>query len=242
MDYYTRVERGKIAGVSEEVLESVARALRLDDIEHDHLLHLVRSMRGSHVVRRSHRAEPQVRPETQRVLDSIALPALIQNARLDILAANRIGWAVYPYAREVGSGTFNHLKFQLLDPRARNFYRDWELTTKNAVALLRAAAGRDPEDESISQLVGELSTHSERFRQLWASSHDVLGFRRGVKRYRHPLVGEIDFDLASFDLAGEPGLVMLVYSVQPGSPSADALQILANWSASSPAGFCPAGS
>ncbi|MDR7302940.1 MmyB family transcriptional regulator [Haloactinomyces albus] len=130
----------------------------------------------------------------------------MHDTRLDVLAADQLGWAVHPHAQEAEGGTFNPLKFQLLDPRALTFYREWELSTNNAVALLRAAAGRDPGDEGIIQLVGELSTHSERFRQLRACSHNVLRSREGVKRYRHPLVGEIDFDFASFDVSGEPGL------------------------------------
>jgi transcriptional regulator with XRE-family HTH domain len=240
VDYYTRLERGKVAGVSEEVLDAIARALQLNDTEREHLWSLARSVRRPSRGSRQHRrgqteavSARQIRPQLQFVLDAITVPAFIENGRLDIVAANPIGWAVHPHAREARPGPFNQLKFQLLDPRAPDFYLDWEQSTTNAVALLRAAVGRAPDDPGLIQLVGELSNHSDRFRKLWAA-HDVLRFRYGAKRYRHPVVGEVSFDYQSFDVSGEPDLVMLVYSIEPGSPAAEAIQLLANWGDTTP--------
>lgn len=228
VDYYTRLERGKMAGASEDVLEAVARALQLDEVEREHLFSLARSVRLGGAKRRGRRTASTVRPHLQHVLDAIQVPAFIENARLDIVAANELGWAVYPHAREAGPGPFNQPKFQMLDPRAKDFYLDWELATTNAVALLRAAVGHNPDDPGLITLVGELSTQSDRFRKLWAA-HDVLRFRHGAKRYRHPVVGDVSFEYESFEVSGEPGLVMLVFGVEPSSPTAEAVRVLSEW-------------
>jgi transcriptional regulator with XRE-family HTH domain len=227
-DYYTRLERGKITGVSDEVLEAIARALQLGDVEREHLLSLARAVRPSPAARQPRKPKPRVRPQLQRVLDTFPSPAYIQNGRLDLVAANSIGWALFPHAQEAGPGQFNHLRFQFLDPRSRDFYRDWNTGTNNSVALLRAAVAHDPNDEESMKLVGELSMKSGRFRSLWAA-HNVLRFRHGVKKYHHPIVGDLDFDFESFEVSGEPDLLMVVYVAEPHSPSAEAMQLLANW-------------
>jgi hypothetical protein len=166
------------------------------------------------------------------VVDAMDVPALILNSRFDIVTANRLGWEVYPHAKQYlarGDGKrFNYLRFQLLDPRAQDFYLDWELAVRNGVALLREAAGRDSTDEELHALIGELSAKSELFRTLWAS-HNVLRYRRGKKRYRHPLVGELIFESQSFTVAGDAALSLFVYTMEPDSPTADALRILGNW-------------
>ena len=227
-DYYTRLERGKITGVSDEVLEAIARALQLGEVERDHLMSLARAIRPSPAARQPRKVKPRVRPQLQRVLDTFPVPAYIQNSRLDLVAANSIGWSLFPHAQEAGPGQFNHLRFQFLDPRSRDFYRDWNTGTNNSVALLRAAVAHDPNDEESMKLVGELSMKSDRFRTLWAA-HDVLRFRHGAKKYHHPIVGDLDFDFESFEVSGEPELLMVVYVVEPHSPTAEAMQLLANW-------------
>lgn len=231
VDYYTRLEQGKITGVSDDVLEAVARALQLNDVEHDHLMSLSRSIRSTRAIRRPMPARVQVRPHVQGVLDALNTPAFIQNSRLDILAANALGWAIYPHAKEFGPGKYNHLRFLFLDPRGREFYRNWEHHTNNGVAVLKAALAETPEDESIIRLVGELSSKSPAFRELWGQ-HDVLQYRNGTKQYRHPLVGDLDFTFESFEVRGEPGLLLAVYVVEADSPTADALTILASWDCS----------
>ncbi|MFF5078594.1 helix-turn-helix transcriptional regulator [Actinoplanes sp. NPDC000266] len=222
VDYYTRLERGRVAGASREVLDAVARALRLGEDERDHFLSLVAAIQRTRPERPAGR--PVVRPELRRVLDALATPAFIQNDRLDFLYANRLGRAVF--SLQPGE-PFNTLRFQLLDPRARDFYLDWEGATHNGVAVLRASAGRDPGDQHIARLVDELSARSDYFRALWAS-HDVLRYRRGAKRYRHPLAGELTFDYESFRVNDDPALTMLVYTAEPGSRTARALTFLAS--------------
>ncbi|MEU4777260.1 helix-turn-helix transcriptional regulator [Micromonospora sp. NPDC023633] len=229
VDYYTRLERGKVAGVSQEVLEAVARALQLDEDEREHLLHLVESIqpvRPAHPRRTAKRAA--VRPELQRVLDSLTVPAFIQNNRLDFVAANHLGRAIYSLPQPGDGEPFNPLRYQFLDARAQEFYRDYELATTNGVALLRAAAGENPTDEGIIKLVGELSTQSESFRTLWAA-HNVLRYRHGAKRYQHPIVGDLDFDYESLQVTDTPALTMIVYTLEPNSPTQQALQLLASW-------------
>ncbi len=227
-DYYTRLEQGKSTGVSDDVLESIARALQLDDVEREHLMTLTRSIRSTRAIRRPVPPTPTVRAGTQAVLDAITVPAFLQNARLDMLAANSIGWAIYPHAKGTQSGRFNHLRYQFLDPRARDFFRDWDLATNNSVALLKTALTAEPDDPETIKLVGELSTQSARFRTLWAE-HDVLRYRHGVKRYQHPLVGQLDFTFESYAVNGEPGLMMSVYVPEPNSSTSQALGLLASW-------------
>lgn len=238
-DYYAKLERGNARGASAEVLEAIARALQLDDTERDHLLNLVEIV--SPPRRRSARARTRttVAPGTQAVLDALTLPALVENARLDIVAANRLGAALYDLPDpEVGGEPFNAARFQFLDPRAADFFLDFARAKRNAVALLHQAAGRDPHDEELVRLVGELSTHSREFRGLWAA-HDVIRYQRGTKRYRHPTVGDLEFGYESFDLTTEPGLTMLVYTVEPSSPTAERVALLASW-ASTPTAPDPA--
>ncbi|MFG1992467.1 hypothetical protein ACGFJ7_21055 [Actinoplanes sp. NPDC048988] len=154
--------------------------------------------------------------ELRRVLDALSTPAFRRNERLDVVYANQLGRAVF----SIDDVPFNTLRLQLLDPRAREFYRDWEGATRNGVAVLRASAGRHPTDENIAGLVDELSAHSDFFRTLWAA-HDVLQYRRGAKRYHHPLAGDLDFDYESFRVNDAPALTMLVYTAD--SPSARAV-------------------
>jgi transcriptional regulator with XRE-family HTH domain len=226
VDYYTRIERGKVDGTSQEVLDAIARALQLSDAERDHLMNLVRVRKTKQPVRRP--AARGVPRNLQHVLDSITVPALVQNSRLEIIGANDIGKALYSLRADESGFPHSHVLFQFLNPDASVFYRDWELAKRNSVALLRAAAGRDPHDESLIKLVGQLSTQSEEFRQLWAS-HNVLNYRAGAKRYRHRIVGDVEFGYESFPVASDPTLTMLVYTVEPNSPTADAIALLASW-------------
>lgn len=236
VDYYTRLERGRVQGISEEILVAVSRALRLDDVEHEHLLRLVQSLRpgAERRTRRRRTAPREPDGSLQRLIDTISGPAYLQNSRLDILAANRIGWKLFPHAEQhlaQNDGTpFNSLRFQVLDPRAKDFYEDWELAVRNGTAALHEAAGRQQGDKELFALIGELSARSEHFRTLWAS-HDVLRYRRSPKRYHHPLVGEVVFDAQSFTVDADPDLSLLVYMVEPGSPTADAMRILEGWTA-----------
>ena len=229
VDYYTRLERGNASGVSETVLESLARALQLDEAERAHLFDLARAMQTS-PPRRRRRAQKAIRPAVQHMLDAMAgVPAFVRNGRLDILGANELGRALY-------AGQFdsvqppNTARFFVLDDRAPSFYVEWDRVARDVVAVLRAEAGRDPYDRDLSDLVGELSTRSEVFRTLWAA-HDVHAHSTGLKRFLHPVVGELNLTFEAMELVADPGLTMFVYTAEPGSKSEQALNLLASWTA-----------
>jgi len=230
-EYYTRLERGNATGVSESVIDGIAHALQLDEAERAHLLDLIRTAGTTRAPRR--RPAPQrVRPTVQRVLDSMSgTPAFVLNGRLDILAANELGLALYSpiYADPVGPP--NNARFVFLDPHATEFFRDWNKAANDTVALLRAEAGRDPYDRELSDLIGELSTRSDEFRVRWAA-HNVRIHTTGVKLIHHPVVGDLDLPFESFPLAADPSQNLLTYTPEPRSPSQDALSLLASWVAS----------
>jgi transcriptional regulator with XRE-family HTH domain len=230
VEYYTRLERGSLAGVSESVLEALARALQLDDAERAHLFDLARAAGpGSRTRRRP--AQQKIRPGVQLALDAITgAPAFVGNGRLDILAANQLGYALYSdlYASPVRPA--NHARFIFLDERSHQFYADWDRAANDTVAVLRTAAGRDPFDRGLTDLVGELSTRSEEFRTRWAA-HNVRQHFTGVKHFRHPIVGELRLLFEAMEVSADAGLTLYVYSAEPGTPSDDALRLLASWAA-----------
>jgi transcriptional regulator with XRE-family HTH domain len=230
-DWYVRLEKGHIAGVSEDVLEAVARALRLDEAERAHLFDLARAAKPTRAPRR--RSKVQVRPRVQWLLDSMSSSAVIAlNGRMDILAANTLGRALYSSVFDDPRRPANIARFQFLDPRARDFHTDWDGAANTTVAILRTEAGRNPDDRDLRELVGELSTLSEEFRTRWAA-HDVRIHRTGIKTFRHPAVGELDLVYHSTTLPteGHEDLAMTAYTAEPGTPSEDALRLLASWAA-----------
>jgi len=239
VDYYTRLERGNLSGASETVLEAIARALQLDDTERAHLFDLARATQAA-PMRRRRRSPRQVRPSVQQMLDAMAgVPAFVRNARLDILAANTLGRALYSQHFESPAQPPNTARFVFLDERSKSFYLDWDRIAGDAVAILRAEAGRDPYDRGLSDLVGELSTRSELFRTLWAT-HNVYRHDAGTKRFHHPIIGELTVNWEAMELVADPGLTMFVYTAEPGSKSEQALNLLASWIAT-PDQIQPAG-
>ena len=193
--YYTRLERGDMSGVSQSVLEALARALELDDAERAHLFDLARAAQPTVARPRRRRAKQRVRPEVQWTLEGITgAAAFVGNQRLDILAANQLGRALFSELYAAPARPVNNARFVFLDPRAETFYGDWERVAGECVAILRWAVGRDPDDRDLSDLVGELATHSEAFRTRWAA-HDVRFHNTGVKRFHHPVVGELSPEL-----------------------------------------------
>lgn len=228
-DYYARLERGRVSGASREVLEAIARALRLDEDEREHLFNLVR-ITQRRTPRRKSVERTTVRPGIQSVLDAIEGPALVQNARLDRLAFNRIGRALHSLPADGSGDHYNYAQWLFLNPEAKRFHRDYRDAAHNVVALLRAATARDPYDKELIEIIGTLSTRSEEFRVMWAS-HDVFRYRAGAKLLTHAEIGDLEFGYESFELSTDPGLVMLVYTVEPGSRTADAMKILASWNA-----------
>jgi transcriptional regulator with XRE-family HTH domain len=231
VDYYVRLERGNLAGASEAVLESIARALQLDEAERGHLFALARAANSTGVQRRRRPAPQRARPGIQRLLDAITdAPAWVRNGHMDLLAANRLGRALYSELFASPVRPANNARFVFLDPRSRDFYVDWEKGADDIVAILRAEAGRTPYDPGLTELVGELSTRSAEFATRWAS-HNVKYHRTGTKRLHHPVVGDLELDYEALDFPGDPGLRMFVYTAAPSSPSADALALLASWAA-----------
>jgi transcriptional regulator with XRE-family HTH domain len=230
VDYYTRLERGTATGVSETVLAALARALQLDEAERAHLFDLARAAQPT-PHRRRRPAPQQVRPSVQRILDAITgAPAFVRNGRLDLLAANRLGHAFYAQQFDSPHGPANSARFIFLDPRAPAFYVEWEQVATDAVAILRSEAGRDPYDRGLSDLVGELSTRSETFRTRWAA-HNVRFHDTGVKRFHHPLVGDLTLTFETMELSADAGLMLFAYTAEPGSTSQQALSLLASWAA-----------
>jgi transcriptional regulator with XRE-family HTH domain len=228
--YYTRLERGDLSGVSEGVLDALTRALQLDDAERAHLFDLARAA-GPMAKRRRRSAPKQIRPGVQRLLDAITgAPALVQNGRLDILGANQLARALYSELFRDPTQSANHARFTFLNPRAHDLYPDWERGADDAVALLRAEAGRDPYDRELTDLIGELSTRSEEFRARWAD-HNVRLHQTGTKRFHHPVVGELTLAFEMMELAADPGLNLLTFTAEPGSKSDEALNLLGSWAA-----------
>ena len=232
VEYYAKLERGAIAGASASVLDAVAGALQLDDAERAHLLDLARAADGIPTSGRSRRrsARPAAtRPSLAWALDSIVDGiAFVRDPRQNLLATNALGRAFYSLVIGDSGRTPNLARFQFLDPAAREFYPDWELFAQMCVGIMRAEAGRDPHDKGLQDLVGELSTRSETFRRLWAA-HDVRTHGAGTKRFQHPVVGELILAYEELAITAEPGNVMMVYTAEPGSPSAERLGILASW-------------
>jgi transcriptional regulator with XRE-family HTH domain len=242
IEYYTRLERGNLRGVSDGVLDGIARALQLDEVERAHLADLVRMASASGAGLTSgrpprRRATPlRVRPSVQRLLDSMTdTAAFLRNGRLDILAANQLGYALYApvFAGQHAAGPgrpANLARFVFLDLGADRFYRDWDGIAAQTVGSLRAEAGRDPRDRALTQLIGELSVGSQAFRERWAG-HDVTYYRSGTQPFGHPVAGQLDLEYNALEVAADPGQTIVAYSAAPGSPSAQALSLLASWAA-----------
>ena len=231
VEYYTRLERGSATGASSDVLEGIARALQLDEAERAHLVDLLRAATSRPTRRRA--SQDRVRPTVLRVLEGItAYPAYLRNGRLDILAMNALGSALYAEVLDGRSLPVNMAQFIFFDPRAAEFFIDLDDVANDTVAILRAQAGHDPYDRRLTDLIGELSTRSDEFRVRWAN-HNVKFHRSGAKRLHHPVVGDLTLDYEALELGGDSGQRINVYSAEPGSPSANSLQLLASWSASS---------
>jgi len=232
VDYYTRLEKGNLGGASDGVLHAIAAALQLDDVERAHLFDLARAAHTAPARAPRRRAQPEVRSSVQRILDSMTgTAAFVRNGRLDILATNALGRALYAPVLDDPPRPANLARFIFMTPeRSAAFYRNWEGIALDAVGSLRAEAGRDPGDRALTDLIGELSTGSEQFRIRWAG-HDVRSYRSGVQSFRHPLVGDLDLDFDALELPADPGQTMVAYTARADSPSEEKLALLASWSA-----------
>ncbi|MFJ2814476.1 helix-turn-helix transcriptional regulator [Streptomyces sp. NPDC087294] len=229
-EYYARMERGNLAGASEAVLDSLAVALQLDESERAHLMDLARTAGSTR--RPARRRGPQpIRPALQQLLDAMSeAPAFIRNGRLDILATNRLGRALYWPVFQDPARPVNLARFQFLNPGAGAYMTELDHQKAASAALLRTEAGQDPYNRDLSDLIGELSTLSEDFRTLWAA-HDVRLHRTGLKRFRHPVVGDLTLAFEGLPIPNDPDLTLTAMSAEPGSASHDGLRLLASWAA-----------
>lgn len=230
--YYTRLERGNATGVSPSILEGICRALQLDTAEQSHLHDLVRNANvGSLTTRRRSARATKVRPALQQTIDAMdSVPVVVQNRRLDALAANMMGRALFSAEFTMPERPVNAARYIFLEPTSQDFFPDWAASARQTVAVLRSEAGRSPYDRRLTDLVGELSTRSTHFRTLW-SSHDVREHSTGVKRIHHPIVGDLDLTFEVMNASSEASLQIVAYSAAPDSPSHDALTMLASWAA-----------
>ena len=235
IEYYTKLERGAVAGASAPVLDAIARALRLDDAERTHLFHLAQAADGTSKILRPRRRSRKIwtpRPSLSWVLDAITGgPALVRNARMDLLATNQLGRAMHSSLYERSTGPVpNFARYTFLDEDSHRFYPDWDTAADICVAILRTEAGRDPHDPQMHDLVGELATRSNECRRRW-SSHDVRLHGAGSKTFHHPAVGDLDLAYESVDMVSDPGLTLTIYAAEPASRTAEALSLLASWTA-----------
>ena len=220
VDYYTRVEQGRSPSVSDAVLDAIARVLRLTEDERGHLRRLVRPVRGP-------KGRQTVRKEVARLLEMMGdVPAFVIGRRMDVLALNPLGAAVTGFSADTSP---NAARYTFLDPTARDFCPEWQAVAEETVASLRLDAGRHPDDPKLAALVGELSMRSEEFRTLWARQ-DVRQKTHGRKLIRHPLVGDLDLRYETLRLTGDDDQLLITYTAEAGSPTADALRQLAGWS------------
>ncbi|MER6766914.1 MULTISPECIES: helix-turn-helix transcriptional regulator [Amycolatopsis] len=238
-DYYTRLEKGNLAGVSDSVLDAVAAALQLDEAERGYLFDLARTANSAgrpHSGGQRRRPPQRVSPIVQRILDSMTTTAaFVRNGRLDILATNPLARALYSPVFDSPTRAGEHTppnlaRFGYLDPAAHDFFPEYEKSCHTSVAILRTEAGRDPHDKSLSDLIGELCTRSDDFRTRWAA-HDVRLHRTGVKNFRHPAVGELTIDFEAMQLTTDTSLTLTAYTAAPDTASEESLRLLASWAA-----------
>ncbi|WP_416404844.1 helix-turn-helix transcriptional regulator [Arthrobacter sp. LFS091] len=235
-EWYARLEKGNISGVSDDVLYAVARALQLSDEERTYLFELAKAARTTNRAA-PRRKDTEVAAPVQWMVDSITLSAaFIRNGRLDIVASNALGRALHAqiFASETtaANGRPNFARFHFLDPASRDFYIDWEAGAAATAALLRAEAGREPNDRALRELVGELSTLSPEFSELWGS-HDIRFRHEGMKRLQHPVVGYLELTYQSLALPTLPRAVneLSVYTAEPGTVHEEHIKLLTSWAA-----------
>jgi len=231
VDYYSRLERGQLAGASEEVLDAVARALQLDDAEHQHLLDLARNTAPPRPRRtRQATAVPGPRDAVLSILHGMSgIPAYVRTPRMDILAANELCRALYGGVLNEDKLPLNLARYLFLDPHSRGFFLEWDAVADDAVGALRMQAGRDVGDRALSDLIGELSTRSDEFATRWARQNVRL-HRTTRKHLHNRIIGDIELTGNALELPGD-GLVLIAYTADPGSPAEEQLQLLATWAA-----------
>ncbi|MGW0964696.1 helix-turn-helix transcriptional regulator [Streptomyces sp. NPDC002516] len=230
-DYYAKMERGNLAGVSPEILDALAGALRLDEAETEHLHDLARAANPAPSRRRSRPAQATVRPSLQRFLDAITgAPAWIVDQRADILATNPLARALLAPLLEDPDARNNSARFIFLSPAARVFYPRWEHVADASAANLRTSAGRNPRDKALTDLIGELAARSDAFSSRW-SAHGVRLHCTGTKHIHHPEVGDLEFVYEGVELPDHPGWMLYTYTSAAGSPTEERVKLLGSLAA-----------
>lgn len=230
-EYYTKLERGSLGGASESVLSSLATALKLTYDERSYLFTLARNQSGSKPIKRT-ASSLVLRPNLQQIIERIELPVFVRNTRLDVLGLNPLGKALFPWLIPVDGVPANTARYIFLNAESKEYFIDWHKAATDAVSLLRMQAARDPYDRALTDLIGELSTLSAEFRQLWAK-HSIGRSQVGQKRFNHPLVGALELNYEVLTVAEDPNLLMLIYSPVPGSIEVSKLQTLKSAAAQS---------
>jgi transcriptional regulator with XRE-family HTH domain len=233
-EYYARLERGNLRGVSESVLECLADALQLEEAERAHLFDLAKAAAGPSRTAGTRRMRTEIRPSVQRILDGMTgTPAFVRNTRMDLLAANNVGFALFTDIISPDRLPLNLARFMFLDPRARDFFVEWVTLADDVAAALRTEVGRNPRDRALNSLIGDLATGSTEFSARWAR-HNVRFHRTATKTLHNALVGDIELTADTLELPGE-GQVLLAYTAEPGSRAQEQLDFLTSWSINHPA-------
>lgn len=232
VDYYGQIERGDLVGVSDEVLLALANALQMDDAETAHLFHLAHAMQPRRVRSRRSAETELVPPNAQYLLDSITdAPAWIRNDRMEFLASNALGRALFSPLLEDSVRPANNARFVFLNPAAKGFFPDWDRWANHLVNRLRTYALEDQFDPELIELVRELSSRSVDFRSRWAAQ-EILTHTTDSGLFNHPVVGHLELYPMGFQIIGYPHLTAFAYVPEPKSESADRLKLLSAWGAS----------
>ena len=227
VDYYARMEQGRVTQASDAVINALSVALQMNETERTYLFTLLSASTGGRVDVRERTTV--VRTPLRAIMDSLTdSPAFVLGPGMQVLAMNSLAVSLMT---DFGSRSGRHrslARWTFLDPGARAYYLDWELVAADVAAILRRDTRSHPHDAALTALIAELGEHSPEFRVMWAE-HRVYECTFGTKRLVHPVVGRIDVDFENFAVAGEPDQELFVYSTPAGSPSSDALNILAAW-------------
>jgi transcriptional regulator with XRE-family HTH domain len=218
VDYYVRLEQGRERNPSPQVLNALGAALRLDDDARSHLFRLAELIPRPTAEPSSERADPELLELLDGWPDN---PALVLGRAYDVLAGNRLGYALFEEFR----GGANLLVKLFLSPDARSFYQDWQAAAVNTVAGFRLLHGQDPHHPRVREVLGSMLAHSPEFAELWRRN-EARGKRTEVKTFCHRDVGELTLRMHTFDVRAAPGQQLVVYHAAPGSTSADALKLL----------------
>ncbi|MFF7561987.1 helix-turn-helix domain-containing protein [Streptomyces pseudovenezuelae] len=226
-EYYTRIEQGRLQA-SAPLLDEIAQALRLNDDQRTYLFDLAAKER---VRRSAYRERQQVDPQLQRMLDDLsASPAFVIGRCTDILGWNRLAAALWTDFGKYPEPERVFVRLLFTEPWMRELYVEWEEVTRLAIAQLRMESARYPDDQPLTALVEELSARDPQFRQWW-TEHDVAMRGKGVKKLRHPVVGELTLDWNTLTCGTDPDQHIIVWNAEPGTPSHDGLRLLASWAA-----------